>query len=54
MYTGFQSICALLASSLTGLIWYAFGAMTTFVVTSVATALVAVYFIFSVSEKEPA
>lgn len=44
-YTGFQSICTMLASSMAGLIWFQFGAAATFIITSVATAAVAVYFI---------
>ncbi len=45
MYTGFQSICALLASSLTGIIWYKFGATTAFLITATFTLLVAIYFV---------
>jgi MFS family permease len=44
MYTGFQSICTLLASSLTGLIWYQYGVTTAFVITASFTLLVAAYF----------
>lgn len=33
-YTGFQSICALIASSTCGLIWYKFGPMTSFLITA--------------------
>lgn len=44
-YSGFQSICTMLASSLAGLIWYKFGATATFITTSVITALVTIYFI---------
>lgn len=45
-YSGFQSICAMIASSLAGLIWYKFGASTTFIVTGIATSLIIVYFLF--------
>jgi len=45
-YSGFQSICTMLASSLAGLIWYQFGAGTTFIVTGIATLVVILYFIF--------
>lgn len=38
MFAGFQSICALFASSLTGLLWYRFGSATALL----ATALIAV------------
>lgn len=44
-YTGLQSIFTLLASSLTGLIWYQFGAAAAFVGTAVGTLLVAIYFL---------
>jgi MFS family permease len=43
-YSGFQSICAFIASSLCGLLWYNFGAMVTFLTTSTITLLVVVYF----------
>ncbi len=46
LYSGFQSICALLASSLTGLMWYAFGSGVAFMVTGVMAVGVAVYFLF--------
>ncbi len=39
-YAGFQSICALLASSLAGLLWFTFGPAVTFAVTAVGTLLV--------------
>ncbi|MCW5925058.1 MAG: MFS transporter [Saprospiraceae bacterium] len=42
-YTAFQSICALLASSMIGVIWYAVGPAAAFLVSAVAAALVAVY-----------
>ena len=45
-YTGFQSICALIASTLAGLIWVWFGAEATFLVTALATSIVIVYFAF--------
>ncbi len=44
-YTGFQSICALLASSIAGLIWFYFGAEATFLLTGLVTVLVLVYFL---------
>jgi len=46
LYSGFQSICALLASSLTGLIWYTFGSAVAFIATSVVAFGVVVYFLF--------
>ncbi len=42
-YTGMQSIAALLASSLTGFLWYRFGAMATFLITATATLIVVLY-----------
>ena len=50
-YSGFQSICAMLASSLAGLIWYRFGASETFLVTGFATILILFYFVFLVKPK---
>lgn len=43
-YAGFQSICALLASSLTGWIWYQFGGGVAFGITAAATVLLLLYF----------
>ena len=42
-FTGFQSICSLLASSLCGLLWYNFGAMVSFLVTAVITLIAIIY-----------
>lgn len=50
-YSGFQSIGAMLASSIAGLIWFQFGAATTFLVTGVATILIILYFVFFVKLK---
>ena len=44
-YSGLQSICTMLASSLTGLIWYTFGASAAFLTTAIAAILVMVYMI---------
>lgn len=44
-FAGLQSICTMLASSLTGLIWFRFGAATAFILTASVTLLVAVYFL---------
>jgi MFS family permease len=43
-YTGLQSICTMLASSLTGLIWFQFGAAMAFITTATATLIVTLYF----------
>jgi MFS family permease len=42
-YTGFQSIAALIASSVCGLLWYNFGSMATFLITGGVTLFVIVY-----------
>lgn len=42
-FTGLQSIAALLASSFTGFLWYAFGPVATFIVTASITLIVVVY-----------
>ncbi|MDB5198548.1 MAG: transporter [Chitinophagaceae bacterium] len=42
-YSGLQSICALLASSLTGFLWFRFGSITTFTITACATLFVILY-----------
>jgi MFS family permease len=42
-YSGFQSICSLIASSLCGLLWYKFGSMTTFLITAGITIFVIIY-----------
>jgi MFS family permease len=44
-FAGFQSIAAMIASSLAGAIWFWFGVETAFILTSVVTVLVIVYFI---------
>ncbi|HZI52230.1 MAG TPA: MFS transporter [Chitinophagaceae bacterium] len=45
MFSGFQSISLFLASSITGFIWYQFGAATAFILTSGIAMFVALYFI---------
>lgn len=42
-YVGLQSIAALIASSLTGFLWYRFGSTTTFLITAGFTLVVVVY-----------
>lgn len=44
-YSGLQSICAMLASSLTGFIWFQFGSAAAFIITAIATLSVIVYFL---------
>jgi len=43
-FSGLQSICTMLASSLTGLIWFQFGAATAFTLTAIVTLMVFAYF----------
>lgn len=50
MYTGFQSICTMLASSMAGFIWFKFGVSATFYVTGSVTLFVIIYFTFFVSK----
>lgn len=50
-YTAFQSICTLAASSLAGLLWYEFGPMATFLVASIVTILIVVYFLSFPEQK---
>lgn len=44
-FTGLQSICTMLASSLTGIVWFKVGSTTAFLTTAVATVLVIAYFL---------
>jgi len=44
-FTGLQSICTMVASSLTGLIWFRFGATAAFLTAASMTLLVIVYFL---------
>lgn len=48
LYTGLQSVFTMLASSVTGLVWYHYGGFEAFVVTAGMTLLVAFYLISSV------
>ena len=50
-YSGLQSICALLASSLTGFLWYSFGSVITFGITACTTLLVIVYLLSAPSKS---
>lgn len=45
MFSGFQSICLFIASSMTGLIWYKLGPMAAFLMTSGIGIVVAIYFL---------
>jgi MFS family permease len=44
-FSGLQSICTMLSSSLTGLIWFNFGATAAFLTTATATLFIIVYFL---------
>jgi MFS family permease len=45
-YSGFQSICAFIASSLCGLLWFNFGSMITFLITAAVSLIVIMYLAF--------
>lgn len=53
-YSGFQSICTLIASSVAGFVWYEFGFIYTFVSAAVVTLFVAFYFIYSIRDTRAA
>lgn len=42
-FSGFQSICTMLASSLAGFIWFQFGATLTFLITAITTVIIVAY-----------
>ena len=50
-YAGFQSICALLASSIAGFVWFKFGAEATFLLTASVSFFLLIYFLFSVKKE---
>jgi len=52
-YTGFQSICSLVASALAGLIWFRFGAAVLFLATGIVTTVVVGYFLITVKYLAP-
>jgi len=51
MYSAFQSICSMAASTLAGIIWFQFGSSVTFIITAIATVLIIFYFILMVPSK---
>ncbi len=51
-FSGLQSIAAMLASSLAGLVWYQFGANATFLLTGSMTLLVIAYFLLVIPRRE--
>jgi MFS family permease len=52
-FAGFQSIAAMIASSLAGAIWFWFGARAAFISTAVVTMLVIFYFVFVIKTPVP-
>lgn len=50
-FSGFQSIAALIASSVAGVLWFWYGVETAFIATALVTAGVSVYFIFFVRQE---
>jgi MFS family permease len=51
-YTAFQSLCTLVASSLTGVLWFTIGPGAVFAITAGVTLLLVAYFISSVRYKQ--
>ena len=52
-FAGFQSIAAMIASSLAGAIWFWFGVETAFILTAAITLLVIIYFISMIPSPKP-
>lgn len=48
MFSGLQSICTMLASSLTGFVWFQFGGTVAFMTTGIVTVLVVLYFMIAI------
>jgi MFS family permease len=53
-FSAFQSIGAMIASSVAGILWYNYGADVTFLVTAIATVLVILYFTVKKPNNHPA
>lgn len=51
-YTGFQSICTMLASFITGWLWFQFGAVPAFVATATIALAVLLYFLIGIKESD--
>lgn len=49
-YTGFQSICTMLASSLTGWLWFQFGSEYAFLITAMTALAVILYLLLTIPE----
>lgn len=52
-YTGFQSVCTMLASALAGWIWFTFGAEFTFLFSGITTFLIILYVILIIPKPNP-
>jgi MFS family permease len=52
-YTGFQSVCTMLASALAGWIWFSFGAEAAFLFSGITTLLIIVYVILIIPKPNP-
>jgi MFS family permease len=50
-YTALQSLCAMLASAITGLIWFYWGAKTAFLIIAIGSLFVILYFLFMHSNE---
>jgi MFS family permease len=51
-YTGFQSVCTMMASAIAGWVWITFGAPATFLFTAGSTILISVYLFGFVQERK--
>jgi len=51
-YTGFQSICTMLASFLMGWVWFQFGATIAFLITTILATVVLFFFLFTIPELD--
>ena len=51
-YTGFQSICTMLASFITGWLWFQFGAVPAFAATAIISLGVLLYFLIAIKEPD--
>ncbi|OPZ96495.1 MAG: Major Facilitator Superfamily protein [Bacteroidetes bacterium ADurb.Bin408] len=50
-FSAFQSLCAMLASVITGVLWYKFSATVALLSTAFIAGVVVIYFIFAVNDK---
>ena len=51
-YTGFQSICTMLASFMTGWVWYQFGSTAAFWITAIIVLIVLLYFLLYIPKPD--